>query len=386
MNKYYTVLLLTLSFHVHAQEPIGFMYGGLKEDRGIAILKTSDNYLMMVGFSWSFSARSDVYVVKTDLNGRKVWEKNFGTASDDFGFDIRETRGGDFLIVGWSGGYGASVNIVLTKITKEGELLWTKDLPYPGDERAFSLEPTRDGHFIITGQTKDRITKNYDGLVTKIDDEGKILWQKKFGGDSYDRLFFSTETIQNDLFLIGISRTDSTTANKGWVLLIDKDGNELKSVILDSISNTTPHGVFAISDNELMVIGYAQTGTEPAQRSIYLASLDAKANVRWERTTSEHNSSNHGISGAYTSSGEIVITGYTKPLTSATWQGVVYKFDKEAVLLWRKEFGGTASDMPYTIIEVARDRLALTGQTFSFGAGNGDLWLVLLDDQGAVVH
>lgn len=373
-------LFLAIATGLLAQSP-GIRFGGSKEDRGIEIKQTSDNHLVMVGFTWSFPEKSDVYVVKTDLKGNKVWETGIGSAANDYGFDIEETPTGDFLLTGWTDGFETGVDVMLMQISKDGKKLWQKNIPYPGDERAFSLEPVGNNEYIITGQTKNRTTKNYDGLVMRIKADGMVVWQKQVGGDTYDRLFYCKETNEGNILLVGIVRADSTAENSGWVVLLDGKGRELRSQKLSTIRNTTPHGVLK-SGSDFLLVGYAQTDSTQNQRSPYVSKLDAKANQLWERTVNENASSTHTLSGAINASGQLMLTGYTKPIQAAEWQGVVYTLTPDAKLIDKREFGGAASDLPYTIRAIDSG-VAIVGQTFSYGATEGDLWLILMDESGS---
>ncbi len=79
------------------------LIGGAGTERGNDIALTNDGDLIMVGETTSSGAGgSDVYLVKTDINGNIRWEKTFGTAFKDVGEAVVQTRDGGFLIVGHS--------------------------------------------------------------------------------------------------------------------------------------------------------------------------------------------------------------------------------------------------------------------------------------------
>lgn len=369
------------------RKQIGLSFGGSNSDRGIHVKKTTDGGLLIVGLSASFSESNDVYVVKTDLSGNNLWEKHFGGNNDDFGWAMEETdRGEKYLIAGFSDSYSKDEeDIILLKITRSGELDWIKNLQNPGNERCWSMKKLLDGNFLLIGQTQDLISRDMDGLVTKIDADGNILWQRQYGGVTYDRLFYGTETVNNDLLLAGITRRDSSADNTGWVLLIDKDGQQKESKHLNSMKNITTHGVLPISKQKILIYGYAQVDTAKDQRAIYMALFDTKGNMIWEKTTDERNSVNHGISAIQTSTGSILMTGYTRPLYSGNWNGVIYKFTNDGKLEWRREFGGMESDQPYTITDVSKDCFVITGLTKSFGSGKEDVWLVKINEEGMIL-
>lgn len=367
---------------------IGITFGGSRNDRGVHIIKTSDNFLVTVGVTEIPDRGEDIFVVKTDLTGNKIWEKTFGGSKDDAGWDIEEIEQGQYiLLTGWSNSYSkdGKDDIILMKISKDGDFIWHKVIEGPGIERCWSLDKLRDGHLILIGQTQDRVTRSTLGLVTKITTKGDIIWQKKYGDSNYNRLFYSTETTNEQIFIAGITRKDSLSENSGWVLLIDKNGNQVKSNQLNSLKNITSHGVLQISKNEILVLGYAQTDTTKNQRAIYLSMFDQQGNLKWEKATTEKESENHGIGAIVTSSGTVLVTGYTRPLQHRKWEGVIYNFSIDGKMIWRREFGGSESDQPYGIVEVSKESFVVTGLTKSYGSGEEDLWLVWFDNKGNVV-
>ncbi len=387
------VLLIILNAicgsEAYTQNQVGLTFGGPQNDRGVHVIKTSDNYLLVVGVTEVQSKDENVFVVKTDLNGKKIWEKNFGGDKNDVGWDIVETDGGkNYLISGWSESYSkeGDEDILLLKISRDGNLIWTKTLPGKGNERCWSITKLKDGNFILTGQTQNITDRIMNGLITKIDKGGNVMWQKKYGEAKYNRLFYSEETYAGEIFVSGIQRKDSASENNGLILLLDKSGLQKRTVILSSVKNITTHGILKISGNEILIYGYAQTDTAINQRAIYFSMFDGKGNLKWEKVTDEKDSENHGIGAILTASGSIILTGYSRHLNAKTWDGIIYKFSRQGEMLWRKLFGGSNSDQPYSLAEISKNEFMVTGLTRSFGVGGADLWLVKFNEKGEAIN
>jgi len=86
-------------------------YGGQCEDDLFrSVIESNDNKLIMVGekghgnqsFSCSFDFRyyKDLYIVKTNLNGVALWQKNYGNEYLEKGADIVAKEGGGYIIAG----------------------------------------------------------------------------------------------------------------------------------------------------------------------------------------------------------------------------------------------------------------------------------------------
>lgn len=69
---------------------------------GNSVVETSDGGFVMVGTTFSTDKSEgggfDVYVVKTDNNGNKLWDQTFGGSSDDYGASIKQTPDGGYII------------------------------------------------------------------------------------------------------------------------------------------------------------------------------------------------------------------------------------------------------------------------------------------------
>jgi len=58
------------------------------------------------------------------------------------------------------------------------------------------------------------------------------------------------------------------------------------------------------------------------------------------------------------------------------------KLDSKGNKLWDKTFGGSGEDSVRSLIQTDDGGYALAGITFSFGAGEGDFWIIKLDKKG----
>ncbi|MEZ4772101.1 MAG: hypothetical protein R3D00_02890 [Bacteroidia bacterium] len=77
--------------------------GGSGTDRANAIIRTSDDKLVIVGETSSEGAGDlDVYLLKVDFSGTIIWEETIGGTFKDGGYDVAEASNGDLLITGYT--------------------------------------------------------------------------------------------------------------------------------------------------------------------------------------------------------------------------------------------------------------------------------------------
>ena len=78
------------------------------------------------------------------------------------------------------------------------------------------------------------------------------------------------------------------------------------------------------------------------------------------------------------------MVGYTRSYGAGEDDFWLIKTDEDGNMQWNRTYGGTGSDIASSLIETSDGGYAIAGYTFSFAAGNSDLWLVKTDEQGVI--
>ena len=240
---------------------------------------------------------SDIWVIKVDENGEEQWQKTLGTSVDEEAKSVIQTTDLGYFIAGNaqikqnenSDGFG-SKDVWLVKLDKKGKVINQLYLGGKGLEEVEKIIPTKDGGALVgiysrseemkdyvipqksyknnltsntTSSTENissqdkiqekdqevleleqteatyqpKTTENYgegDFWVIKLSKEGKVEWQKNYGGsgDDHIRTLANTDT---GYIIAGESRSGNSGNKKSnikegtdlWVISIDENGNEL---------------------------------------------------------------------------------------------------------------------------------------------------------------
>ena len=211
-------------------------FGGTNTDTCYDVAEASDGYIL-IGSSDSNDVdvkdnkgAYDFWVVKTDKNGTLLWEKSFGGTEIDEARAIINTNDGNFIIIGDTRSSNKDVtqnnggaDLWAIKITSQGELLWQKNYGGSSFDVGRSISKTSDGGFLIAGSSRsaDNNFENKgqnDALIMKIDANGNMQWQKTVGGSEIDFCYDAIELSNENIIAVGESSSNNQNilTNKGF--------------------------------------------------------------------------------------------------------------------------------------------------------------------------
>jgi TolB-like protein len=195
-------------------------FGGLDDDMGYSVQQSVDSGFVIAGYTRSSGAGAeDVYLIKTDANGNTVWTRTFGGQLYDVGRCVRQTKDGGFIVAGQTRSFGSeSARVYLIKTDAGGNVIWTRATGRSFDDAGYAVEQTADEGYVIAGST---FRDSYDALLMKTDSKGDTVWTKAFGGAAVDFGSSIQKTIDGGYIVAGY--TESFGAGNGDVLFLKTD-------------------------------------------------------------------------------------------------------------------------------------------------------------------
>jgi uncharacterized delta-60 repeat protein len=335
--------------------------GGSHIDIARSIQQTSDGGYVVAGSSWSDDGDvfenhggGDFWVAKLEKDGMLKWQNSLGGSGRDEATSIQQTKDGGYIIVGYTNSRDGDVSrnrgnldCWIVKLKPDGEIEWQRPFGGSGDDAAYSVQQTSDGGYIIAGYSESyngdvsENHGNWDALVVKLKEDGKVEWEKSLGGTRHD-IARSVRQIDGGYIIAGSSNSDDgdVSGNHGkwdfWVARLKKDGTVEWQNSLGGSGDDIAFSVQQTSDGGYVIAGY----TESEDGDV---------------------SQNHG-----------------------RWDTWIVKLKKDGKLDWQKSVGGPGHDKVNSVLQTEDGGYIAAGCAPKRDGGDTDFWIVKLKTDGTV--
>ncbi|MCE3277984.1 MAG: hypothetical protein K0S44_175 [Bacteroidetes bacterium] len=376
MKKILLITLISFNFiFSQAQTTFEKSFGGAGNDSLTCLQQTSDGGYIICGSTKSFGAGDfDVFVIKLNSSGGRVWNKTFGGTEADYGNDIKTTSDGGYIITGSSKSFNSGdERVYLLKLDVNGNLIWSETLGESTSGQGKSVIQTSDGGYAITGSSK-----NTDGLKviyllkTMTDGSGVFEVHFPFEGEGHSII----ESFEGGFVLNGIN-TSANLSSKNILIKTDEFGNNLwsRTYSNDNCFFTTTH-VSQSRDG-----GYVVGGG--ARRPLLNGSVAfiSKINMLGEQLWAKAYTGGEGVSVNSTLDNGYIISGSIN--SESTSSGMyLAKTDSLGSIFWSKGFGGLNNEVSVSGSQTSDEGYIVAGITNSYGQGISDAYIIKTDING----
>jgi hypothetical protein len=353
------------------------------------------------------------------------WAKSYGGTDLDAAFSIIETQDKGYIISGVSessddnviGHHGTteSIDAWIIKLDSNGVLEWQNSLGGDGDDGGNCIRQTPEGEYIVacrSNSTNGDVTNNnggFDYWIIKLDENGKIIWKKSYGGSSEDIPRTIEVTSDGGYIIAGSSYSNdkdisghhgSTDSSDVWIVKLDHSGNMLWQRSLGGSGDDAATGIKESADHGFIIAGYSNSTNGDANdnhggEDVWILKVDSIGKIKWKR--------NFGGSGNdyadcinTTSDGGYIIGGFTESTDKDVLhnQGAadfwIIRIDEDGILEWQKTYGGSDYEYVNDIRQTLDGGFIAVGKTSSTDGditnnkGGDDYWVVKLNSFGAL--
>jgi len=353
-------------------------FGGKDWDEAESIIQTKDGGYVVAGYTWSKGAGSkDVWVIKLDKDGNKVWDRTFGGYHPDEADSIVQARDGGYVVAGWTESKGAGkADVWVIKLDKDGNKVWDRTFGGGNDDRAYSIIQTKDGGYVVAGYTESRGAGKADVWVIKLDKDGNKVWDRTFGGYHPDEADSIVQARDGGYVVAGWTESKGAGRADAWVIKLDENGNKVWDKTFGGKDWDEAKSIIQTKDGGYVVAGYTES-RGAGRADAWVIKLDENGNKVWDKTFGGKDW-DEAKSIIQTKDGGYVVAGYTESRGTGRADAWVIKLDENGNKAWDKTFGSWDDDFAESIIQVKDGGYVVAGYTRSKGAGKADVWVIKL--------
>jgi uncharacterized delta-60 repeat protein len=289
-------------------------FGGKKRDLSSTLTQTSDGNLVAVGHGQSFnkSGDFDAYIVKLDTKGNMLWQRAFGGDELEHAYGVAPTKDGGVIVVGTTESYGkGNKDIYLLRLDKDGIKVWQKTLGGQKDDIAYAITPASDGNFILTGSSNSYSKdEDLDFYISKISPKGKQIWAKAYGEEKKDIFRAITPTKDGGCVVAGETESYKSKHSDLDVMKLDVNGEQVWHQLFGFKSIEYATGITQTPEGGYLVVGTTKSMGH-GKYDFYVLELDPKGHLHWGNL---YGGADKDIAHAVakTSNNSFVIVGETK--------------------------------------------------------------------------
>jgi Secretion system C-terminal sorting domain len=333
------------------------------------------------------------------------------------------------------------------------DMQWEKS--FGGQQADYLMDaiPTADYGFILAGsslsqqsETKTEASKgNYDYCIWKINENGKVEWQKSYGGAGNDMLTSVKSTNDGGYILAGTASPSPSKGgerNKGdhadnnigqqdiWIIKLDAAGNIEWQKTIGGLADEQVANILQTKDGGYIIGASSEsdkaTPTPPKEGltdkrifkdtdsrgnlDYWIVKLNKKGELEWQKTMGGNyadilrsitqtqdggyfvgGTSNSDASSPSSSEGRGQLQGEKTDKCYGNNDFWFMKLDAKGNIIWQQTYGADGDEQLYTVLQTADKNYMVAGNTNSSktpgnNAPDGSDFLILkLDEKGNTI-
>ena len=360
-------------------------FGGVYDDfgrYGQSVQQTRDGGYIIIGSIRSYtpgmgSKYHYAILIKTDTNGNEQWNRTFEDIGLKNAYSVQQTSDGGYILTSAVDSYRTwrrETDPVLVKTDSNGIIEWHKTMGARGNDYVMSVRQTHDGGYILAGK--------YSAWLIKTDENGSEQWNETFAVPKPYNACSVWQTSDGGYILTSVTDLYGTGSTDAWVIKTDVNGKQEWNRTFGSDFFNTVYYIEQTHDG-----GYLLAGSKGSSETGYCACLvktDANGSEQWNRTIgpgliARISSICQSMDGGY------VLAGKIDTAKNPEFKGQIlyddddawlFKTDANGNMEWSKTFGGLKNDEAGFVEQTSDGGYIIAGITESYGAGGSDLWLV----------
>lgn len=254
-------------------------FGEAGYDRFTDLTQAGDGFVFIGHSQLAGSDRRRVFVVRTGPDGKESWRRIFDGPGSWGGLYVEPSGDGGFLIVGGVSEGGANADMFVIRTDGEGRELWRKRVGTPDwEDINHGLVVRPDGRIVLVGYAHPTGGEANDLIAATLDRDGTLLHFERFGGSGDERARLPKLASDGRIWIAGHSDSAGAGGSDALIVALDRDGAFIDRVILvGGPGNDIGTAALPMPEGSLILSGYRDT--PGSNEDSFVAGIVPKASV-----------------------------------------------------------------------------------------------------------
>ena len=357
-------------------------YGETSVTKGVDVKQLPDGGYIAIGTTLTPANDSDIYLIKVDKFGNKVWDKNIGTSNNETANSLVLLDDGNVIIQGNTSITSTVSNIFLVKADGNGDIQWSRTIGGTESIKGYCIQKTKSNEFVIAGSYKNS-SGFKNAMILFTDNSGNNPDYVKTTSAKYNNeASYVIELNEGGYMFIGYSQS-SIASYSGVYIDVVSENKILKNLSIN-YGIIGDYGNCIKQINDTIFYFLATTLTKDSGSNISIAKLKhidyTSDSIFWERTIGGKGN-DYGKSIELLTNRDISLTGIISN-TDNTQSIVLAKFNANGTQISYVKFGNFGNQTAEKIVNTADNGFVIVGTNTI--KGNSVLSLIKVNNSGGL--
>lgn len=238
---------------------------------------------------------------------------------------------------------------------------------------------TGDGGYIILGNTS-ALSGSTDIYLIKTDTAGKIKWEKIIGGTEVEWANDFKITPDKGFIIAGYTNRNFTNGYDALLVKTDSTGTVEWEKTFGGAGWDMAYSIAVDKNNNYILAGETFSNSF-GNADVYIIKTDAAGDTLW---TKHYGGTGSDIAYSVDTTffSGYLVAGITRKATDTTYDAYLLKIRSNGDTVWTRKYGDTLDDKFYCARQIDDSSYITCGTTQNFGAVNYDPWILKFDTLG----
>lgn len=291
-----------------------------------------------------------------------MWSREIAGPGDERGYSLIVTGDGGYAVAGSENSTGAERGL-LVKTDDQGYPLWNKSYGAGQLAAFYDLARSGDGGYLLCGQTLSSNAEpaySFDGLAIKADAAGERQWVKAFGRDDVN-IFTSVIVDGGDIVFTGFNNSAGISGMNAYLVKTDASGNKvLEAGFGQGGMNIQGYDAKKAPAGGYIIAGSAGDAGTYGRDKPCLVKVDQSGTVEWLNVLKADTDS-YAESVVATGNGYVIAGTIGNGTGNGSYDYYLAKTDLNGDILWNRTFGGPLDERAKNVIITPDGGYLVTG-------------------------